>query len=129
MAETKTTVTFPHQDLINDNKVNVSELPQKVQDKIAKFSSLTEKESQEAMDESIYGSVEDFLEAKAKAEKANKTKANIAEHKKKKAGIDVSSANTAKTPEELAKEEEAARKAADAAKPRTVFNAIYPGRK
>lgn len=128
MADAKTT-TWPHQDLLNDNKVNVADLPQKVQDKIAKFALLTDKDAQEAMDESLYGAIDDFLEDKAKKEKAEKTKQKVADHKKKKEGIDVSGAATAKSPEELAAEE-AAKKATEGGekKTRSVFDTIY-GRK
>ena len=128
MADAKTGQKWPHMEIIEDNKVVVTELPQKVQDKIAKFASLTDVDSQEAMDATIYGAVDDFLEDKAKKEKATKNKEKVAEHKKKKAGIDVSSATTALSPEELAKKEKEASDAAAAAKPRTVFDTIY-GRK
>ena len=102
------TNTWPHQDLISDNKINVSELPQKTQDLITKFAAITDKDSKEAMDERIYGQIDDFLEDKAAKEKEAKTKEKVKAHKeKKKASIDVSSAATAKSPEQLAAEKKA----------------------
>ena len=46
------TNTYPHADLITDNKINVTELPQKTQDLLTKFTALTdpEKKSRTAMD-------------------------------------------------------------------------------
>lgn len=90
------TTTFPHQDLLNDNKVVIAELPKKTQDLIEKFKTLTDADAQDAMDEKIYGQVEDHLEEKAKKEKEAKVKQKVAEHKeKKKASADVSKAETA----------------------------------
>jgi hypothetical protein len=127
MADAKTT-TWPHQDLLNDNKINVADLPQKVQDKITKFALLTDKDAQEAMDESLYGAIDDFLEDKAKKEKSEKTKQKVADHKKKKEGIDVSGAATAKSAEDLSKEEEERKKKEGETKPKTMMDRIY-GRK
>ena len=102
------TNTWLHQDLISDNKINVAELPQKTQDLITKFAAITDKDSKEAMDERIYGQIDDYLEDKAAKEKEAKTKEKVKAHKeKKKAGIDVSQAATAKTPEQLAAEKAA----------------------
>lgn len=125
----ETATTWPHQDFIKDNNITLTELPQKTQDKIAKFSSLTEKEAMEAMDEQIYGQIDDYLEAKVAKEKAEKVKGKIADQKKKKAGLDVSTAATAKTPEQLAAEE-AAKNGTEGGekKTRSVFDTIY-GRK
>jgi len=102
------TNTYPHADLITDNKINVTELPQKTQDLLTKFTALTDPDAKEAMDEKLYGLIDDFLEDKAKKEKEAKTKEKVKDHKeKKKAGLDVSSAATAKTPEQLAAEKAA----------------------
>lgn len=106
--ETTNQQSWPHQDLLSDNKINVADLPQKVQDKISKFSSLTDQDSMEAIDEQLYGAIDDYLEDKAAKEKEAKTKEKVKAHKeKKKAGIDVSQAATAKTPEQLAAEKAA----------------------
>lgn len=100
-ANNTATTTWPHQDLLKDNNVNVADLPEKVRDKITKFGTLTDKDAMEAMDESLYGAIDDFLEDKAKKEKAEKNKQKVADHKKKKEGtggsnLDVSGAATAK---------------------------------
>ena len=128
MADAKT--KFPHQELIEDNKVVITELPKKTQELIEKFPAITDADAQDSMSIRIYGQIEDYLEAKADKEKQEKTKGKIAEGKAKKKGLDVSGAQTAKSPEELAKEEEAAKKAAEAAgtAPRSLMNRIY-GRK
>ena len=88
------TSTFPHQDLLNDSKVVVSELPQKTQDLIAKFATLTDSDAQDAMDEKLYGQIEDHLEEKAKKEKDAKVKQKVADHKEKKK-LSVANAETA----------------------------------
>ena len=114
------TTTYPHQDLISEHKIAVTDLPEKTQKKIAKFASADE-EAKEALDEVIYQDVEDFIEAKAKAAKAAATKEKIAEHKKKK--LDVSQAATAtgaKTKEQLEAEAATA-----AAKPRGLMKTIF----
>lgn len=108
MSKENETITWPHADLLKDNSVNIAELPTKVQEKLAKFPSLTDKDAQEAMDEQLYGAIDDFLEERAKKEKEAKVKEKVKAHKeKKKAGIDVSQAATAKTPEQLAAEKSA----------------------
>ena len=111
---------------MTDNKITTAELPQKTQDLIAKFPSLTDKDAQEAMDEKIYGQIDDYLEAKVAKEKSDKVKGKIADQKKKKAGLDVSTAATAKTPEQLAAEE-AAKNGTEGGekKTRSVFDRIY----
>lgn len=106
MIETKNP-KFPFQELIEDNKVVITELPTKTQELISKFPSITDPDAQDSMNLRIYGQIDDFLEAKAEKEKQEKTKAKIAEGKKKKQTLDVSSASTAKTPEQLAAEKAA----------------------
>lgn len=111
MSDTK----FPHEDLLQDNSVVVTELPQKTQTLLTKFASETDSDKKDAMDEILYGQIDDFLEAKVAKAKAEATKAKVTAHKeKKKAGaskLDVSSASTAKTPEQEAADK--AKQAAD----------------
>lgn len=128
MAET--TNTYPHQDILKDNSVNVTELPQKTQDLIAKFSALTDDDAKEAMDLKIYGQIEDYLEDKAKKEKEEKLKAKVNAHKeKKKAGnLDVSGAATAKTKEQEEAERAAAQAKANTDKKGGLMNFVF-GRK
>lgn len=129
MSKETTSATWPHQDYIKDNNLSLTELPQKTQDLIAKFSALTDKDAQEAMDEKIYGQVDDYLEAKVAKEKMEKVKGKIAEQKKKKTTLDVSGADTAKTPEQEAAEKKAAEEAANKPKSGGLMSKIYPGRK
>ena len=81
MADTK----YPHQDLLHDNKIEVSALPQKTQDLITKFGTLTDDDAKDALDEKLYGLIEDHMEDIKEKEKAAKTKAKVAAHKEKKA--------------------------------------------
>lgn len=118
---------FPFQELIEDNKLSITELPAKTQELINKFPSITDADAQDAMSLRIYGQIDDYMEKKIETEKLEKTKAKIAEGKKKKAGLDVSTAATAKTPEELAAEE-AAKAKTEAPKTRSLMDTIY-GRK
>ena len=83
----------PHEDLLTDNKVTVTDLPQKTQTLLEKYKAETDEDKKETMDESLYGQIEDYLEDKATKEKAAKNKEKVAEHKKKK--LDVSQAATA----------------------------------
>lgn len=126
MADAKTT-KFPFQELIEDNKLSITELPAKTQELINKFPSITDADAQDSMSIRIYGQIDDYMEKKIEAEKAEKTKAKIAETKKKKTTLDVSGAATAKSAEELAAEE-AAKAKTDAPKTRSIMDTIY-GRK
>lgn len=93
------TTTWPHQDLLAENNIVVTELPKKTQELLEKFKTLTDADAQDAMDEKLYGQIEDHVEEKAKKEKENKVKEKVAAHKeKKKATIDVSKADTANNP-------------------------------
>ena len=112
MADTS---TFPHQDLISDNKVVIAELPQKTQTLLTKFASETDSDKKDAMDETLYSHIEDFIEAKIADAKKAETKKKIVAHKEKKAAgaskLDVSAAATAKTTEQEAAALAAAKKA------------------
>jgi hypothetical protein len=91
------TASYAFQDLINEHKVIVTELGQKTQDLITKFSALTDDDAKDAMDEKIYGQIEDFLDAKAKKAKEAATKEKVTATKAAKADpnkIDVSTAGT-----------------------------------
>lgn len=88
----------PHENELAKHNIAVTDLPEKTQKKIAKFAAETDEEKREALDESIFGDVEDFVEAKATKEKAEAKKAKHAEAKKEiaeKKKVDVSSAPTA----------------------------------
>lgn len=87
----------PHEKLLSDNGIAVTDLPEKTQKKISKFAVETDEEKRESLDESIYGEVEDFIEDKAAKEKSAAKKASHAAAKEaaKKSKTDVSSAPTA----------------------------------
>ncbi len=119
------TGTFTHQDLLKDNSINVADLPAKTQELIKKFALLDDADSQDAMDLKIYSQVDDFLDAKKAAAKDAAIKTKHAEAKAKK-GIDVSKADTTKTPEQLAAEK--AKEDAAAPKTRSLFDVAF-GRK
>lgn len=98
MAKT-TEVKTAHVDLLKDNNINVADLPKGTQDLISNFSAITDPASKKAMDEKIYGQIEEF----AKKKKTPEAKPGT---------IDVSNAGTAKAAKD---EEEAAKVAAAAA--------------
>lgn len=110
MADTN---TYPHQDLCTDNKVVIAELPAKTQTLLTKFAAETDSDKKDAMDETLYGQIEDHIEAKIAAAKTAQTKEKVKAHKEKKAStkLDVSAAATAKTPEQEAADK--AKQAAD----------------
>jgi TRAP-type C4-dicarboxylate transport system substrate-binding protein len=82
----------PHQDLMSTNGITAAELPAKTQRLIEKFAAETDEDRKETLDEKIFSDVDDFIEAKAKAAKAEEKKGKREEVKKK---IDVSTAATA----------------------------------
>lgn len=90
-------MSHPHELLMSKNGVAVTDLPEKTQKKIAKFATETDEDKREALDETIYGEVEDFIEDKNAKAKADAKKASHAAAKAdaKKAKTDVSSAPTA----------------------------------
>lgn len=90
-------MSHPHETLLANNNVAVTDLPEKTQKKISKFAVETDEEKREALDESIYGEVEDFIEDKKAKEKAAAKKASHAAAKEatKKSKTDVSTAPTA----------------------------------
>lgn len=100
------TTTFPHQDLISEHGLTVAELPEKTQKKIGKFAAITDEDAKEAMDETIYAEIDEYLDKKKADAKKAETKEKIAAHKTKK--MDVSKAATAKTPEQVEAEKKAA---------------------
>lgn len=85
--------TYPHQDSLNEHKITVNELPEKTQKLIKKFTEAKDEETKEALDEKIFGDIEDFVEAKEKQQKEEAKKKKHAEFKNKK--VDVSNAPTA----------------------------------
>lgn len=87
----------PHESLLQKNSIAVTDLPEKTQKKIAKFAAETDEEKREALDESIYGEVEDYIEDKEAKAKADAKKASHAAAKAeaKKSKTDVSGAPTA----------------------------------
>ena len=91
-------MSHPHELLLQKNNIVVTDLPEKTQKKIAKFAIETDDDKREALDESIYGEVEDHIEAIDKKKKEDAKKASHAEAKKAAAEakkIDVSNAPTA----------------------------------
>ena len=82
MSTEQKTTTYPHQDLIAKNKIVLTELTPKTQDAIQKFNAEKDETKKEALDEKIFGDVEDYLEAKANKEKSEKKKDRYAEAKK-----------------------------------------------
>lgn len=116
-------MSYPHKEIMTKNSIAVTDLAEKTQKLIAKFEAETDEEKREAIDEKIFGDVEDFIEDKAKKEKMEKTKANREAVKadiKEKKKIDVSAAPTA-TP---APKKDAAAAPAPA-KERTPLNTIF----
>ncbi len=98
--------TYPHQDHMNENKIAVNDLPEKTQKLIKKFTEEKDDDKKDALDEKIFGDIEDFIEAKEKKAKDDDKKAKHSAVKQKK--TDVSAAPTAtgkKTKEEDPKEE------------------------
>ena len=85
--------TYPHQDSLIENKIAVNELPEKTQKLIKKFTEAKDEETKEALDEKIFGDIEDFVEANEKKSKEAAKKEKHAAVKNKK--VDVSSAPTA----------------------------------
>lgn len=86
-----------HENLLQTNSIAVTDLPEKTQKKIAKFAAETDEEKRDALDESIFGDVEDFIEDKAAKDKAAAKKASHAKAKEelKSKKLDVSNAPTA----------------------------------
>jgi len=119
----------PHEKQLTDNSIAVTDLAEKTQKKIAKFAAEKDEEKRDALDESIFGDVEDFIEAINKKAEAEKKKASHAAAKAEadKGGAEAEAAKkkalagaaTGKTPEEI-ESAEAAKK-----KPRTMFDTIY----
>lgn len=101
MAES---TTYPHEDFIVDNKINAAELPEKTNKLIEKFKAETDEDKKDALDLQLCGQVEDFVEARDKAAKAEKVKEKVAAHKEKKK-LDVSKAATATGDDGKKKEE------------------------
>ena len=111
---------FPHEKALSDNGIAVTDLPEKTQKKIAKFAAETDEDKRDSLDESIFGDVEDFIDAKNKAEKEAAKKANHAKAKAEaaeKKKIDVSNAPTATGSTEQTPP--------PAPKPRTLYDKIY----
>jgi len=94
MSETST--TYPHQDKLAEYGIATADLSEKTQKKIAKFAAETDEENKETLDESIFGDIADFMEAKAAKEKAEKIKAERAAHKEKKAAEDAAASTKKK---------------------------------
>lgn len=81
-----------HQKLMADNSVTVTDLAAKTQRLIEKFEAETDADRKETLDEKIFSDVDDFIEAREKAKKAEEKKGKFADTKKK---LDVSAAATA----------------------------------
>lgn len=89
--------TYPHEDLITNNGINVADLKEGTRKLIEKFKTETDLDKKDALDEKIYGQIDDFMEDKKQAEKTAAVKAKVTAHKedKKKKATDVSAAATA----------------------------------
>ena len=72
---------FPHESALKKNSIAVTDLPEKTQKKIAKFTAETDEEKRESLDESIFGDIEDFIEAKNEKMKKEATKKKLEEEK------------------------------------------------
>ena len=119
------TTTYPHQDLIAKNAIDITTLPAKTQKAIAKFAAETDEDLKESLDETIFGQIEDhFTKLKADEEAVKAKTATPAAGTKK---VDVSTAASTKSPEQEAAEKAAA--AATAPKSGGLMSKIYPGRK
>ncbi len=86
--------TYPHEDLIISKKIKVTELSAEAQTAITAFRAETDETKKVELDETIYGLVQDHIEANPPADAADdKNKKPVT---KPKDGKDVSSAPTAK---------------------------------
>lgn len=117
-------MSYPHKEALQKHGIAVTDLPAKTQSAITKFDAETDEDKKDALDEKIFGDIEDFVEAKENKRKADEKKAKHAaakdEIKKKK--TDVSGAPTA---DDGKKKDETA---PPPKKERTAFDHIY-GRK
>ena len=88
-----TNTKYPFEDSLTEKNVLLTDLPEKTQKLIAKFNEEADEEKREALDEKIFGDVEDFVEEREKKAKEEAKKKKHQEAKKK--VVDVSSAPTA----------------------------------
>jgi len=91
---TNQTTTYPHQDLLAENNLEVTALSAKTQALIAKFTAETDEDKKDAIDEKICGDIDDLVEARDKKAKEDAKKKKYEDLKKKKT-LDVSKAPTA----------------------------------
>ena len=90
--------TYTHQELLNRHNLAATDLPEKTQKKIAKFTDEPDEDKKDALDETIFGEIEDHLEADAANKKAAAKKQTHATAKKEladKKKINVNDAPTA----------------------------------
>jgi membrane protein involved in colicin uptake len=114
---------YPHEKQLADNNLAVTDLPEKTQKRIAKFTEEKDDVKRESLDESIFGDIEDYLDDKKAKEKADAKKAAHTAAKKK---VDVSGAPTAQdAATKAAAEKAAAEKAAAKKKERTPLATIF----
>lgn len=95
------TTTWPHEDLMAENKITTADLSAATNRKIEKFKKETDNDLKETLDEVIYGEVLDVVEKKNKEAKDAAVKKQHADAKAAKAAAsknkkdDISSAPTA----------------------------------
>ena len=65
----KRSTTYPHQDLMAENKILATELPDKTQRKIKEFNASMNELVRESLDESIYYDVKDEVAIRKKKKK------------------------------------------------------------
>ena len=108
----------PHEKLLSDNQIAVTDLPEKTQKKIAKFTASTDDETRDSLDESIFGDVDDFIDEKQKAEKAAAKKAAHSDAKE--------AAKAAKSVTDLSDAPTAQKKQSETPpKTRTIYDRLY----
>lgn len=90
-----TTTTYPHQDLMEQNKVLIADLSEKTQKSIAKFNEADDENILDSLDERIFNDIEDFLESRAKKVKEAGQKERHTAFKKKKEEEDAIAKKTA----------------------------------
>ena len=87
---TTTKGTFEHE--MENNKVILTDLPEKIQKKIEKYPSITDEDIRDDVDRAICDAIDELVESREKKKKIETSKAKHDERKKK---IDVSGAATA----------------------------------
>ena len=120
-----TSETYPHQDLISESGVKTSELPEKTQKAIAAFNSETDEVKKDALDQTIYGQIDAYLEAKEAKKDDDKDEEGKEKGAKAKPKMDVSGAGTAQKTKAAEDAEKKKKEAGEAPKTRSIFKTMF----